>query len=109
MNRGILPLVPQSATECYSGDMATENAVNQRDLRMRSKEIMDAVEGGQKFTVTRDGRDIAELVPLQGRRRRVPSEELIAMATRWPRVDSDAFMVDVRSAFGDELADPYER
>ena len=42
--------------------------ITQRDLRMRSKEIMDAVERGQAFTVTRDGHSIAELVPLRQRR-----------------------------------------
>jgi predicted nucleic acid-binding protein/antitoxin (DNA-binding transcriptional repressor) of toxin-antitoxin stability system len=36
---------------------------------MRSKEIMDAVERGQFFTVTRDGRPIGELVPPRGRPR----------------------------------------
>ena len=29
--------------------------ITQRDLRSRSREIMDAVEHGQGFTVTRDG------------------------------------------------------
>jgi len=32
--------------------------ISQRDLRMRSKEIMDAVEHGQSFTVTRDGQSV---------------------------------------------------
>ena len=39
--------------------------ITQRDLRSRSREIMDAVEHGQSFTVTRDGRHIGELIPLQ--------------------------------------------
>ena len=30
---------------------------------------MDAVEGGQAFTVTRDGHQIGELIPLRQRRR----------------------------------------
>jgi hypothetical protein len=33
--------------------MATQPEITQRDLRDRSKEIMDAVENGQAFTVTR--------------------------------------------------------
>jgi prevent-host-death family protein len=43
--------------------------ITQRDLRNRSKEIMDAVERGQAFTVTRDGHRIGELIPLRRRRR----------------------------------------
>jgi len=35
--------------------------ITQRDLRSRSREIMDAVEHGQAFTVTRDGHQIGEL------------------------------------------------
>ena len=49
--------------------MSSQPEITQRDLRMRSKEIMDAVERGQAFTVTRDGHSIAELVPLRQRRR----------------------------------------
>ena len=49
--------------------MSSQPEITQRDLRMRSKEIMDAVERGQAFTVTRDGHRIGELVPLRQRRR----------------------------------------
>ncbi|WP_208297905.1 type II toxin-antitoxin system Phd/YefM family antitoxin [Actinophytocola oryzae] len=52
--------------------------ITQRDLRSRSREIMDAVEGGQSFTVTRDGHEIGELIPL--RRRFVARDEFIAMS-----------------------------
>ncbi|MCB1294737.1 MAG: type II toxin-antitoxin system prevent-host-death family antitoxin [Gordonia sp.] len=41
---------------------------------MRSREIMDAVERGESFTVTRYGREIAELVPIRGRRRPAAGE-----------------------------------
>jgi antitoxin (DNA-binding transcriptional repressor) of toxin-antitoxin stability system len=43
--------------------------ITQRDLRTSSREIMDAVEHGQSFTVTRDGHRIGELIPLRRRRR----------------------------------------
>lgn len=33
--------------------MTAPPEITQRDLRTRSKEIMDAVQGGQAFTVTR--------------------------------------------------------
>ena len=54
--------------------MSSQPEITQRDLRMRSKEIMDAVEHGQAFTVTRDGRSIGELVPLRQRSTRTRSE-----------------------------------
>ena len=45
--------------------MSSQPEITQRDLRMRSKEIMDAVERGQAFTVTRDGHRIGELVHVE--------------------------------------------
>ena len=48
--------------------MSAQPEITQRDLRIRSKEIMDAVENGQAFTVTRDGHRIGELIPLRQRR-----------------------------------------
>ncbi|WP_344067693.1 prevent-host-death protein [Nostocoides vanveenii] len=53
-------------------------AINQRDLRLRSREIMDAVEPGESFTVTREGRDIRQLVPLPRRRRFVSRADFAA-------------------------------
>jgi prevent-host-death family protein len=54
--------------------MSAQPEITQRDLRNRSKEIMDAVESGRSFTVTRDGHEIGELIPLRRRRRFVSSQ-----------------------------------
>lgn len=70
---------------------------------------MDAVEAGEAFTVTRDGREIGELAPLRRKRRFVPREEFAAMSNGVPALDSDAFLADIRNAFDDEIADPYAR
>ena len=59
------------SNRCYGISMNGQPEITQRDLRMRSKEIMDAVERGQAFTVIRDGHRIGELVPLRQRRRAV--------------------------------------
>jgi hypothetical protein len=40
--------------------MSEQPEITQRDLRNRSEEIMDAVENGQAFTVTRGGHRIGE-------------------------------------------------
>lgn len=83
--------------------------ITQRDLRSSSKEIMDAVESGQSFTVTRDGREIAELIPLHRRRRFVPRDEFVAMSQNAPTIDAVAFRADQLATADHESADPYDR
>jgi prevent-host-death family protein len=83
--------------------------ITQRDLRSRSREIMDAVEHGQSFTVTRDGHRIGELIPLRRRRRFVPREEFVAMSRNAPDMDLDAFRADQDATADQEVASPYER
>jgi len=83
--------------------------ITQRDLRSRSREIMDAVEHGQSFTVTRDGHRIGELIPLHRRRRFVSRAEFTAMSRNAPGVDLDTFRADQDLAAEHEAADPYER
>jgi antitoxin (DNA-binding transcriptional repressor) of toxin-antitoxin stability system len=71
---------------------------------MRSKQIMDAVESGRSFTVTRDGHDIAELIPLRRRRRYVSREDFAATSRLAAEVDLVAFRADQDAAF-DAVAD----
>ncbi len=68
--------------------------ITQRDLRSKSREIMDAVEHGQSFTVTRDGHQIGELVPIRRRRRFVSRQEFTAMSRNAPFSDLNAFRAD---------------
>ena len=70
---------------------------------------MDAVEHGQSFTVTRDSRQIAELVPLRRQRRFVSRQEFAAMSRNAPGSSLDAFRADQDSAVDHEDSDPYER
>ena len=100
--------VAPGSTWCYSEKMANLE-ITQRDLRSRSREIMDAVEHGQSFTVTRDGRRIGELIPLRRRRRFVPREEFSAMSRNAPDGDLEAFRSDQDAAADHETAGPYER
>lgn len=74
--------------------MSAQPEITQRDLRNRSKEIMDAVQHGKAFTVTRDGLPIGELIPLRRRRRFVPREEFSALSRSAPDVSLDAFRED---------------
>jgi prevent-host-death family protein len=84
-------------------------AITQRDLRSRSKEIMDAVEGGQSFTVTRDGHEIGELIPLRRRRRFVTRDQFAAISGNAETIDLDAFRADQAESADQEVDDPYER
>jgi prevent-host-death family protein len=83
--------------------------ISQRDLRTRSKEIMDAVEGGQSFTVTRDGHRIGELVPLRRRRRFVSRVDFAATSRSAPEIDLASFRADHDAALEDRVDDPYAR
>ena len=78
--------------------MSAQPEITQRDLRTRSKEIMDAVENGQAFTVTRDGRR---------RRQFVPRQEFAAMSGTAATVDLDAFRADQEAAADHGLTNPY--
>jgi prevent-host-death family protein len=96
------------STRCYTVNMSMPE-ITQRDLRSRSREIMDAVEHGQSFTVTRDGHQIGELIPIRRRRRFVSREEFAAMSRNAPRSDLDAFRADQDFSADHENGDPYER
>ena len=87
----------------------SQERISQRDLRQRSKEIMDAVERGEGFTVTRDGQSIGELVPLRRQRRFVSRAEFAAGSRTAPVVDPDALRSDLDDAFDGDLDDPYAR
>ena len=89
--------------------MAVQPEITQRDLRSRSKEIMDAVQSGQSFTVTRDGHRIGELVPLRRRRRFVPRSEFAAMSRTASGVSLEAFRADQDATAEQEPGDPYAR
>ena len=101
--------VALDSTRCYRGEVSGQPEITQRDLRTKSREIMDAVEHGQSFTVTRDGHRIGELIPLRRRRRLVPRQEFIAMSRNAPAVDLEAFRADQDAALDHEAGSPYER
>ena len=83
--------------------------ITQRDLRSRSREIMDAVERGESFTVTRDRYRIGELIPIRRRRKFVSRQEFAAMSRNAPISDLDALRADQDAVADHEESDPYER
>ena len=89
--------------------MSAQPEITQRDLRSRSREIMDAVEGGQAFTVTRDGREIGELIPIRRRRRFVPRADFATASRHAPAIDLAAFRADQDAAADHDAGIPDAR
>ena len=89
--------------------MSVPPEITQRDLRSGSKEIMDAVQAGQSFTVTRDGHQIGELIPLRHRRRFVPRSQFAAMSRTASDVSLEAYRADQAVTAEQGTDDPYAR
>ncbi len=89
--------------------MSSQQEITQRDLRNRSREIMDAVERGESFTVTRDGHRIGELIPLRQPRRFVTRQEFAAMSRNSPAVDLETFRADQDATADHDNRGAYER
>jgi prevent-host-death family protein len=85
--------------------------ISQREFRNNSAAVMDAVEAGETFHITRNGSEVAELRPLS-RRRRLSAEELVARHKGLPRIDYEQMRGESDAFFGsdDEIGtDPWER
>jgi prevent-host-death family protein len=75
--------------------------ISQREFRNNSAAVMDAVEAGEVYHVTRNGVEIAEVRPVT-RRRRLTAEELVERHRRLPRVDCDRMRDEADEFFGTE-------
>jgi prevent-host-death family protein len=75
--------------------------IAQRELRNQNASIMAAVAAGESFVITRNGTPVAELRPVNSRRRTfVPKAELVALVGESPHIDALAFRADL-----DRIAD----
>ncbi|MEU8396751.1 prevent-host-death protein [Nonomuraea sp. NPDC048892] len=83
--------------------------ISQRDLRNRSAEIMDGLERGERYAVTRNGHHIGDLVPIRRRRRAVSRAEFAAMSRGMPRLDDRKYREDMNRYVNDDPYDPYDR
>jgi len=67
-----------------------------RELRNHGGDVIERVEGGERLTVTRAGRPVAELRPVQG-----PGLGAAALLRRWrtvPSIDARMLRRDVDAA-----------
>jgi len=67
--------------------------VSVRELRNQGGRVLDWVARGETFTITRDGRAVAEIRPIG--RRSLSTAELIARAKRGPKVDPERLRRDI--------------
>ena len=81
--------------------MAAMETVTIRELRNRGGDVVDRVEAGERVTVTRDGRPVAELSPV--RSRGVAAAALLERWRRLPGVDADALRRDVDAVVDQSL------
>jgi len=70
-----------------------------RDLRNHGGEVIDRVEAGERLTVTRDGRPVAELRPLPARA--IRASTLLSRWSHVPSIDPRRLRSDL-----DRLIDP---
>jgi prevent-host-death family protein len=85
--------------------------ITQREFRNQSAAVMDAVEAGETYHITRNGTEVAELRPLS-RKRRLTAAELVARHRRLPRIDSAQLRKEADEVFGADRVgddDPWER
>jgi prevent-host-death family protein len=91
--------VAQGATRGYT---LRVKVISQREFRNNSAAVMDAVEAGETYHVTRNGVEIAELRPLARRRRRLTAEELVHRHRQLPRVDHARMRQEADELLGED-------
>jgi prevent-host-death family protein len=77
------------------------DTVTIRDLRNHGGEVVGRVEAGERVTVTRDGRPVAELRPL--RSRGISAAALIERWRHLPAVDPGALRRDIDDVIDQSL------
>ncbi len=84
---------------CYSRGMAE---VASRELRNRSRAVLDRVAAGETVVITVDGRPVARLEPVGRRPRWMPRDEFIGEVLAH---QADAGLTGDLEALGDETTD----
>jgi prevent-host-death family protein len=68
--------------------------LSQRELRNNSGEVMRALDAGENFIVTSNGRPVGELLPYK-RRQFVPKEVFLEAFKGAPHIDYEEFRRDI--------------
>jgi prevent-host-death family protein len=81
--------------------------IPQRELRNQNAHVLDAVEAGESFVVTRNGTPIAELRPVSRLQRRlVPKADVAAAVASSTPLDAATFKRDLDSVLDQRLPTP---
>jgi prevent-host-death family protein len=92
------------STHCCALRMA--RVIPQRELRNQNAQVLDAVQAGESFVVTRDGIPVAELRPVsRGQRRLVAKADVAATMAAGSPLDAAAFRRDLDTAIDQRLPD----
>lgn len=81
---------------------AGSRTITQRELRNESAAVMDAVEAGETLTITRNGKPVAVIKPVERKPTSVNSDELRRIFAISPDPDYAQFRADVDEFFGDD-------
>ncbi|MGH2511341.1 MAG: type II toxin-antitoxin system Phd/YefM family antitoxin [Candidatus Limnocylindrales bacterium] len=81
--------------------LTSMDRVTIRDLRNHGGDVVDRVEAGERMTITRGGRPVAELRPV--RARGIGGATLLARWRRLPPVAPDDFRRDIDAALNQSL------
>lgn len=90
--------VAQGATTCYAVQV---REITQRELRNASAAVMDAVERGEAFRITRHGTVVAELRPIDSGPF-VSMAKVKAAVAQLPPGGFDALRADADALFGED-------
>ena len=71
-----------------------------RELRNQGGDIVDRAANGERITITRDGKPVAELSPL---RQEMTTEVLLERWRHLPSIDYEQFRADVNEVMGELL------
>lgn len=74
--------------------------ISQAELRNGSAAVMDALEAGEDFVVTRNGKAVGELKPVR-RTRDLTAEELVALFSDLPAGDRAAMRAEADTFFSE--------
>jgi prevent-host-death family protein len=75
--------------------------VSVRELRNHGGDVLDRVEAGERLTVTRNGKPVAELVPIA--RRELALEEILRRARTLPPIDPAELRADIDAVLDTRL------
>ncbi|WP_026928690.1 type II toxin-antitoxin system Phd/YefM family antitoxin [Glycomyces tenuis] len=87
------------------------NTISQRELRNNSAAVMNALERGESFILTRNGMPVGEVRPYS-RHRKFTASELVERASKLPRLDYERMRAEADAFFGEDRLgddDPWDR